>query len=116
MKETKTLSEVCSVLEVSRRAVQGYENAGLVSATGKNKYGHLLYDEEAQQRIKQIKLLQQLGFKVKEIKDIIDAPGEVVRVAVESQIEHLNGEICRKKEIIGQAKELVEKLTKTSNL
>ena len=47
MKETKTLSEVCSVLEVSRRAVQGYENAGLVSATGKNKYGHLLYDEEA---------------------------------------------------------------------
>ena len=36
MKDTTTLSEVCSVLEVSRRAVQGYENAGLVSATGKN--------------------------------------------------------------------------------
>ena len=52
MKETKTLSEVCSVLEVSRRAVQGYESAGLVKAAGKNKYGYLLYDEEAQQRIK----------------------------------------------------------------
>ena len=107
MKETKTLSEVCSVLEVSRRAVQGYENAGLVSATGKNKYGHLLYDEEAQWRIKQIRLLQQLGFKVKEIKEIIDAPDEVLRKAVERQIESLKAEIEYKEEIIRQAKNMV---------
>ena len=107
MDETKTLSEVCSVLEVSRRAVQGYENAGLVSATGKNKYGHLLYDEEAQRRIKQIRLLQQLGFKVKEIKEIIDAPDEVLRKAVEGQIESLQAEIEYKKEIICQAKKMV---------
>ena len=107
MDETKTLSEVCSVLEVSRRAVQGYENAGLVSATGKNKYGHLLYDEEAQRRIKQIRLLQQLGFKVKEIKEIIDAPDEVLRKAVERQIESLEAEIEYKEEIIRQAKKMV---------
>ena len=107
MDETKTLSEVCSVLEVSRRAVQGYENAGLVSATGKNKYGHLLYDEEAQWRIKQIRLLQQLGFRVKEIKDIIDAPDEVLRKAVERQIESLKAEIEYKEEIIRQAKNMV---------
>ena len=107
MKETKSLSEVCSVLEVSRRAVQGYENAGLVSATGKNKYGHLLYDEEAQRRIKQIRLLQQLGFKVKEIKEIIDAPDEVLRKAVERQIESLKAEIEYKEEIIRQAKNMV---------
>lgn len=107
MKETKTLSEVCSVLEVSRRAVQGYENAGLVSATGKNKYGYLLYDEDAQRRIKQIKLLQQLGFRVKEIKDIIDAPEEVLRKAVERQIESLKAEIEYKEEIIRQAKKMV---------
>ena len=107
MDETKTLSEVCSVLEVSRRAVQGYENAGLVSATGKNKYGHLLYDEEAQRRIKQIRLLQQLGFRVKKIKDIIDAPDEVLRKAVERQIESLKAEIEYKEEIIRQAKKMV---------
>ena len=107
MDETKTLSEVCSVLEVSRRAVQGYENAGLVSATGKNKYGHLLYDEEAQRRIKQIRLLQQLGFRVKEIKDIIDAPDEVLRKAAERQIESLKAEIEYKEEIIRQAKKMV---------
>lgn len=110
MDETKTLSEVCSVLEVSRRAVQGYENAGLVSATGKNKYGHLLYDEEAQRRIKQIRLLQQLGFRVKEIKDIIDAPDEVLRKAVERQIEQMDDIIRQKEDAVRQAREWIKKL------
>ena len=41
----KKLNEVCRDTGVSRRAVQGYENAGLVRATAKNKYGHLLYGE-----------------------------------------------------------------------
>lgn len=110
MKETKTLSEVCSVLEVSRRAVQGYENAGLVSATGKNKYGHLLYDEDAQRRIKQIRLLQQLGFRVKEIKDIIDAPSEVAAEAIKRQIEQMDDIIRQKEEAVRQAREWIKKL------
>ena len=54
--EVMTLREICEALEVSRRAVQGYEKAGLVSATDQNKYGHLLYDEAAMLRIEQIKL------------------------------------------------------------
>ena len=110
MDETKTLSEVCSALEVSRRAVQGYENAGLVSASGKNKYGHLLYDEEAQRRIKQIRLLQQLGFRVKEIKDIIDAPAEVVAEAIKSQIEQMDDIIRQKEDAVRQAREWIKKL------
>lgn len=66
----KTLQEVCNALKVSRRAVQGYEEAGLVKASDKNKYGYLLYDEEAQKRIERIRLYQQLGFRRKEIKDL----------------------------------------------
>ena len=110
MDETKTLSEVCSVLEVSRRAVQGYENAGLVSATGKNKYGHLLYDEEAQGRIKQIRLLQQLGFRVQEIKDIIDSPAEVAAEAIKRQIEQMDDIIRQKEDAVRQAREWIKKL------
>ena len=110
MDETKTLSEVCSALEVSRRAVQGYENAGLVSASGKNKYGHLLYDEEAQRRIKQIRLLQQLGFRVKEIKDIIDAPAEEVAEAIKSQIKQMDDIIRQKEDAVRQAREWIKKL------
>lgn len=32
-----------------------YEKAGLVTASGRNKYGHLLYDKDAEMRIAQIK-------------------------------------------------------------
>ncbi len=71
--EGMTLREICEVLGVSRRAVQGYEKVGLVSATDRNKYGHLLYDETAMLRIARIKFYQQLGFSIKEIIGIIDA-------------------------------------------
>ena len=53
MENCRTLHEICDAVGVTRRAVQGYEKAGLVCATDRNKYGHLLYDEESQQRIAQ---------------------------------------------------------------
>ena len=73
-----TLREICETLGVSRRALQGYEKAGLVASTGRNKYGHLLYDEKARERIAEIKFYQQLGFSIKEISDIIDASTAVM--------------------------------------
>ena len=64
----------------------------MVGATKRNKYGHLLYDEESQKRIAQIKLYQQLGFKVREIKEFIDAPGAVVKAVLERQVLRLKEE------------------------
>ncbi len=52
-----TLRELCAKLTVSRRAIQGYEAIGLISATRKNERGYLLYDESAQERARQIKEL-----------------------------------------------------------
>lgn len=66
--EEKTLKEVCELVGVTRRAIQGYVDAGLVVSTGRNKYGHLLYDESAVEKIKEIKLYQDFGFSIKEIQ------------------------------------------------
>ncbi len=38
MSSNKTLHELCDELGVTRRVIQGYEKAGLASATGRNKY------------------------------------------------------------------------------
>lgn len=62
-----TLREICETLEVSRRAIQGYENAGLVKATGRNKYGHLLYDDKAKERIAKIDLAKKVEKEFKKI-------------------------------------------------
>ena len=103
MNNSKTLREIQDAIGVSRRAVQGYEKAGLVSPTGRNKYGHLLYDEEAQKRIAQIKLYQQLGFTVKEIGNLVEAPDMVVKAALERQVLRLREEVCRTERLIEKA-------------
>jgi DNA-binding transcriptional MerR regulator len=112
MDNLKTLREICNILEVTRRAVQGYEKAGLVTPSERNKYGYLLYNEIEQERIKKIKLYQQFGFKLKEIKDLIDAPEYVVKEAVERQVSKLRSEITRLSTLIDMAEGLIEEFIK----
>lgn len=45
-----------------------------MKATGRNKYGHLLYDDKAKERIAKIRFYQQLGLSIADITSIIDAP------------------------------------------
>ena len=108
MESNKTLHELCDALGVTRRAVQGYEKAGLVRATARNKYGHLLYDEGSQKRIAKIRLYQQFGFKIREIKWLIDAPGQEVKAALEKKILSLEEEQVQIGELIEKAKELIQ--------
>ncbi len=106
----RTLKEVCDELVVSRRAVQGYEKAGLVTATGKNQRGYLLYDDESQARIKKIKLFQEMGFSLKEIANIIDAPDEILKEVLEKQIKKLENDIEHKSNIIHCVNEIISQL------
>ncbi|MCI6533379.1 MAG: MerR family transcriptional regulator [Lachnospiraceae bacterium] len=105
-----TLREICETLEVSRRTIQGYEKAGLVAATGRNKYGHLLYDDTAKLRIAQIKFCQQLGFTIKEITVIIDAPNVVLKSALEQQVQKLRKEKTEINELIEKANQMIARL------
>lgn len=109
MKEM-TLREMCDFTKVSRRAVQGYEKAGLVFASGKSERGYLLYDVRAQERVRQIKFLQQLGFTIKEIQNLIDAPKDVLKAVLEDQIEKLKEKKIHMERLISQAYELIETL------
>ena len=108
----KKLNEVCRDAGVSRRAVQGYENAGLVRATAKNKYGHLLYGELEEERIKRIKFFQDMGLSLKEIEVLIDAPGEALKPVLEIQIKKLEESIERNMMLIRMANELIRKIEK----
>ena len=109
------LREICETLDISRRALQGYEKAGLVSATGRNKYGHLLYDETAKLRIEKIKFYQQLGFSLKELSSLIDAPNIVVKEALEKQVEKLKNERTEKDKLIEKANQMIAALVNENN-
>lgn len=105
-----TLREVCSVTHVTRRAVQGYEKFGMVAASGRTDRGHLLYDEDTKERIEQIKLYQEWGFALKEIKEIIDAPNDELKVALQKQLEKLKEDRDYRDELIQKLHDLIEKL------
>lgn len=105
-----TLREICEVASVTRRAVQGYERMGLVAPTGRNSRGYLLYDTSSQERIKMIRMYQSLGFSLKEIKEIIDAPNEVKRRALQGRIEKLKEEGNNIEELIQKAYKLLDTL------
>lgn len=106
----KTLREVCKDLHVTRRAVQGYENAGLVSPSGRNSRGYLLYDEMAMKRIKQVKMYQDMGFPIKEITHIIDGPKEELRQMLYQKVGKLREQKEKLETVIHMAEEMIAQL------
>ena len=102
-----TLREVCNLLGVPRRAVQGYEEVGLVSPSGKNKYGYLLYNEHTIDRIRIIKLYQDFGFAVKEIKVLLEAPDDVYVRMLEDRLEIMRTELKNLEVNIEKIKRLI---------
>ncbi|MCF0134751.1 MAG: MerR family transcriptional regulator [Blautia sp.] len=102
-----TLREVCAECEVTRRAVQGYEQHGLVTPSGRTPSGYLLYDEDCRKRIQEIKRWQDIGFALKEIKEFIDAVPETRNKVLELQIYKLQEQQERITELIQLAKELM---------
>ena len=104
------LKKLCEMVGVSRRSIQCYEKAGLMGPTDKNKYGHLLYDDTALHKAKIIRFMQELGFKLREISEIIDAPNSVKKEAIRRRIEELKDESVRLEEIIKSATEYIDNL------
>lgn len=107
---SKLLKEVCESIGVTRRAVQGYETIGLVAPTGRNKMGYLLYDDTAQNKIKRIKQFQDMGFSLKEIKELEDASTEEIRKALEGKVLEIKKEIERITDCIRNAEDILKKL------
>lgn len=107
--DTMTLREVCDSLGVSRRTVQGYEKAGLVKPTGKTERGYLIYDEKTRERIREIRLFQEIGFSRKEIAQIIDASGNIRKEALERQLVRLKEKKEDVEVLIQEVYRLIEK-------
>ena len=85
----KTVNEVSKLTGVSIRTLQYYDTIGLLRPSGHTEAGYRLYDDTCLERLQQILLFKELEFPLKEIKEIIDAPGFDRSKALEQQIELL---------------------------
>ncbi len=63
-------------------------------------------------RIAQIKFYQQLGFSIKEITMIIDAPDTEIKKALEYRVQKLKEEKTEMAELIERANQMIARLSK----
>ncbi|MCQ4636084.1 MerR family transcriptional regulator [Anaerovorax odorimutans] len=70
----KTISQVAELTGVSTRTLQYYDEIGLLKPSGFTSSGYRLYDDSALQELQQILFFKELGFKLKEIKELMQSP------------------------------------------
>lgn len=71
----RSISQVAKLTGVSVRALQYYDEIGLLKPSELTPSGYRLYDEDALRSLQQILFFKELGFKLKEIRDILQKPG-----------------------------------------
>ena len=70
----KTISQVAELTGVSTRTLQYYDEIDLLKPSALTPSGYRLYDDEALERLQQILFFKELGFKLKDIKEILETP------------------------------------------
>ena len=70
----KSISQVARLADVSVRALQYYDEIGLLKPSELTASGYRMYDDDALQTLQHILFFKELGFPLKEIKRILGKP------------------------------------------
>lgn len=105
-----TLREACKAAGITRRALQGYETAGLLVPSSRNERGYLLYDNGAVETMKRIKVYQDMGFSVKEIKQMQNLPKEEKKALLIDRKERLQHEKEKISRLIQTVQEMIDQM------
>lgn len=107
---TMKLKDVCAKYGISRRAIQGYENVGLVKPYCKDKLGHLIYDTSSINRIIFIKFCQDIGYSLKEIDSLFKLEQSSLASAFRNKSEQLKLEYDQLNNLIIKTELIAEML------
>ena len=89
----KTVKELSAQTHVSVRTLHHYDAIGLLQPTKITEAGYRLYDETAVERLYLILLFREIGFPLKEIQGILDAPDFDRNRILEQQVELLKAKV-----------------------
>ena len=102
----KTVKEVSASSGVSVRTLHHYDAIGLLRPSQVTEAGYRLYDERALARLQHILLLRELQFPLRQIREILDAPGFDGKQALADQIRLLELQKARTEQLIALARNL----------
>ena len=102
----KSISQVARLTGISIRTLQYYDEIGLLKPSELTASGYRLYNDEALQTLQQILFFKELGFSLKEIKEILENP-DFDRIAAFKKQKEL---FLLKRNRINRLIELLERL------
>jgi len=102
----KTVKEVSHITGVSVRTLHHYDAIDLLKPAKVTEAGYRLYDDVSLQRLHAILLLKELQFSLKDIKEILDAPGFDPMEALTQQIGLLELKRQHLTDLIDHAREI----------
>lgn len=70
----RTISQVAELTGISIRTLQYYDEIGLLKPSELTQSGYRLYNDEALQNLQQILFFKELGFTLKDIREILQKP------------------------------------------
>jgi len=88
-----TIGELANKVGISVRALRYYHKIGALEPTDRTKAGYRLYTHEDLEKLKKIKLLRDLGFKLKEIKDYLEGHEKKLQDLIISKMKEVEEEI-----------------------
>ena len=99
MKDRYTIGKLARLGGVNIQTIRYYERCGLISPPLKTNSGYRLYGEEELKRLRFIRRAKELGFTLKEIKELlelrVDVPAacENVRIRAEEKLKIIEDKI-----------------------
>ena len=110
----RTVKEISKLAGVSVRTLHYYDEIGLLKPTQVSQSRYRLYDEAALERLRLILMFRELGFSLRDIGAILDAPDGDRNRILEQQIDLLQQQVGRLQNRIHFARGI--KLTGVKNL
>ncbi len=104
----KSISQVAKLTGISIRTLQYYDEIDLLKPSELTSSGYRLYDKNALQALQQILFFKELGFSLKEIKEILENP-DFDRIAAFKKQKEL---FLLKRNRINRLIQLLERLEK----
>ena len=88
----KKINEVSKIVGVSKRTLQYYDDEGLL-VVQRSPTNHRLYDRDALERIWEIMLYKEMGFDLKEIRQLLRLPKKEQQECFKQRIEAIEGQL-----------------------
>ena len=109
-----TIGKVAERAGVSKQAIRFYERKGIVSKPLRTSLDWRLYSEETVRRVRFVKRVQEIGFSLREIKELLAlrATREAKCQDVRRQALHKIEEIDEKIRMLEAIKDVLRKLVK----